>query len=95
MPLAGVIILAEWILLIAGAVVFAFLYGRPSRYADSEMAWHIAAATTAAGLQPIGFLLGAVSLWIPVATEGVAAAIVYWRVVLLIQTRRRARRAHT
>lgn len=93
MPVAGVVIVAEWVAIVLGAVAFGLLYGRPGKYGDREMAWHIAAATAAAGLQPIGLLLGAVSLWLPVATEGLAMAIVYWRVALLVQTRRAARRS--
>lgn len=90
------VILAEWTLTAVGAGGFLVLYGKPWRYEDRVMAWHLAAVTAVAGLEALGLLLAVVLGELPLIPTalvyGAAAAIVYWRVVLLVRERRRARR---
>lgn len=84
------LILVFWALIILGTVVFAVMYGRPWKYQDREMAWHLSWATLVTGLQPIGLVLARESL-IPLAVaDGLCVVIVYWRLALLIRARRRA-----
>lgn len=90
MNFLGVVIIVEWALTIAAGVVFLAVLGPPWRSMDREMKWHLAWAAIVAVLQPIGLLLGPLSLLFPAITEGLSAGIMVWRLWLLIQTRRRA-----
>jgi hypothetical protein len=85
-------LLAEWGLTAVGALVFLVLYGRPGKYEDRTMAWHVASVTAVALLEAAGLLLVAagvrIPLWVFVAVYGVATGVVYWRLALLLTTRR-------
>ncbi|HVE27786.1 MAG TPA: hypothetical protein VNC22_20410 [Sporichthya sp.] len=93
----GWVILAEWILTAVGAGGFLILYGRPWRYEDRVMAWHLTLVTAVAGFEALGLLLAVVLGRLPLIPTalvyGAATATVYWRVVLLIKTRRARTRA--
>lgn len=85
--LQGLIVI-EWLLTIVGAALFLVAYGPPWRYVDKTMAWHLVAVTAVTGLEAIGLLIAELSL-VPVAlVYGLVTGIVYWRLVLLIKTRR-------
>lgn len=92
--LLGVTLMAEWGLTVFGALAFLALYGRPRKYLDRTMAWHIVSVTTVAAAEAGGLLLAALGivlpLWLFAGIYGVAAVVVYWRLWLLSQTRRRA-----
>lgn len=88
----GVVVVVEWLLMAIGAGIFLAVLGRPWRSRDPQMTWHVATATAVAGAQPVALLLAGLSMWPVVMIEGLAMAMVWWRLVLLIQTRRRARR---
>lgn len=92
----GWVILAEWILTALGAGTFLALYGRPWKYEDKAMAWHLTAVTGVAGLEALGLLLAVVLGELPLIPTalvyGAATGVVYWRMVLLVRSRRRARR---
>lgn len=91
--LLQVVILTEWVAIIVGTAVFLVAYGRPWRYADRVMSWHLVAVTAVAGLETLGLLVAERSL-VPVAlVYGLATGVVYWRLVLLLQSRRRDLRA--
>lgn len=87
------VVVVEWLLLAAGTGTFLALYGRPWRYRDREMSWHLWAVTVVAFFGPIGLLAAGVSLVPTAVVEGAAVGLAWWRVVLLVQTRRRTRRA--
>lgn len=76
-----------WIALAVLAFVFLLIFGRPSRYVDKTMAWHLAITTALAGFEPIGLLLAGVSL-IPAAVIYVGSiGVMVWRIVLLLRER--------
>jgi hypothetical protein len=91
------VILSEWILTALGAGGFLVLYGRPWRYEDRVMAWHLTAVTAVAGLEAAGLLLAVVIGELPLIPTalvyGAATGVVYWRMVLLVAAKRRAKRA--
>jgi CHASE2 domain-containing sensor protein len=93
------VILAEWILTAVGAGGFLVLYGRPWRYEDRVMAWHLTAVTAVAGLEAFGLLLAVVLGELPLIPTalvyGAGAGIVYWRVALLVAAKRRERRGRS
>jgi hypothetical protein len=90
------VILGEWILTAIGAGGFLVIYGRPWKYEDRVMSWHLTAVTAVAGLEALGLLLAVVLGELPLVPTalvyGAAAGVVYWRVVLLVAQRRRERR---
>ena len=77
-----------WVTGLAGAVAFILIYGRPWRYRDRAVGWHLFWTAGAGGLSYVGLLLAQFSLVPLVITEWVAASIVWWRVGLLLSTRR-------
>ncbi len=84
------VIVVEWLATILGAVLFLAAYGLPWRYKDRTMAWHLASVTAVAGLEALGLLLISTVGMLPLAiVYGAAAGIVYWRLWLLLRTRRR------
>lgn len=89
----GVALLAEWALTALGAIIFLALYGRPGRYEDRSMAWHVASVTAVAMLEAGGLLLVALGvrlpLWVFVVVYGFATGVVYWRLALLVRARRK------
>lgn len=87
------LILFAWFTIPIRAAVFLFLFGWPSKKADRVMAWHLALTTLVAGLEPVGFLLSGLSLWPSALIYVGSMAIMDWRLALLIQQRRRERRA--
>ncbi len=91
------VILGEWILTAIGAGGFLVLYGRPWKYEDRVMSWHLTAVTAVAGLEALGLLLAVVLGELPLIPTalvyGAAAAVVYWRTALLVAAKRRARKA--
>jgi hypothetical protein len=91
-PLTAVLV-TEWALTGIGACVFLLFYGWPSRYSDKTMAWHIASVTALTALEAFGLLLVGLGIQIPLwpfaLIYGVATAIVYWRVWLLVKAPRR------
>lgn len=89
MPLAGVIILVEWALITLGGAAFLLVHGPPWKAKDRAMAWHVAALTAVAAVEPLGLLLVRVSLWPSLIIYTASVAVMYWRIYLLIQTRRR------
>lgn len=86
------VIVVEWLLIPIGALIFLALYGRPWKYVDRVMSWHLVAVTAVAGLEAIGLLVAEHSLHLVAVVYGAATAVVWWRLWLLIQMRRRARR---
>ena len=92
----GWVILAEWILTAVGAGGFLVLYGKPWKYVDRVMAWHLTAVTAVAGLEAAGLLLAVVLGELPLIPTalvyGAATGVVYWRMVLLVRERRRQRK---
>lgn len=87
------VIVLEWLLTGLGAVVFLAAYGRPWRYSDRVMSWHLASVTAVAGMEAWGLLLMAVIGKVPLAlVYGAGLAVVYWRLALLLRTRREAHR---
>lgn len=92
----GWVIIGEWILTAVGAIAFLVIYGKPWRYEDRVMAWHLTAVTAVAGGEALGLLLAVVLGELPLIPTalvyGAAAGIVYWRMALLIHSRRRASR---
>lgn len=87
-----VVLVAEWGLTGAGALIFLLFYGWPSRYSDKTMAWHIASVTALTAIEAFGLLLVGlrvpVPLWPFALIYGLATVIVYWRVWLLVRPRR-------
>lgn len=87
-------VLTEWALTGLGAIVFLIVYGWPGKYQDRAMSWHIAAITAVTAAEAGGlFLVGLripVPLWTFAVIYGVGTLIIYWRLWLLIQTRRRS-----
>lgn len=74
------------------ALLFLLLYGWPGKVQERTMAWHIATVTAVAALEA-GALLAA--LWgvrLPVLiytlVYGASAAVLVWRLLLLVQIRR-------
>lgn len=90
----GWVIVAEWILTAVGAGGFLVLYGRPWHYEDRVMAWHVASVTAVAMLEAAGLLMVALGLrlplWVFVLVYGIATGVVYWRLALLLLSRRKA-----
>lgn len=88
------LVVGEWAVTAVLAGIFLLVYGPPWRYEDKTMAWHITAVTAVTALESAGlFLVGigvALPIWIFAVVYGVATAIVYWRLWLLIRTRRPA-----
>lgn len=81
-------IVVAWFLLPVLAVVFLALFGRPGRYVDRTMAWHLWLTTAIAGLEPVGFLLSGLSL-LPAAVIYVGSlGVMTWRILLLLRQRR-------
>lgn len=78
--------------LAVSGLLFLVAYGLPWRYPDRIMSWHLVSIAMVAILEAIGWIL---VMWlglIPVAIAyWASAAIMYWRVGLLIATRRRER----
>lgn len=86
-------IVISWLLIPLGAAAFLAVYGRPWRYVDRDMAWHLWSATAVAGLEGVALLVAQLSLIPSAIVYGLTTAIIYWRLVLLVKTRRAARRA--
>ena len=86
------LVLAEWGITTLLAGVFLAVYGPPWRYSDKTMAWHITAVTAVTMIESAGlFLVGfgvALPIWLFAAVYGLATVVVYWRLWLLIKTRR-------
>lgn len=84
----------EWGLTGLGAAVFLGFYGWPGKYQDTVMSWHVASVTAVAALEGFGLLLAALGaplpLWLFALIYGVATGIVWWRLWLLLRSRRRA-----
>lgn len=90
-----VVVILEWLAIVFGAILFIAIYGSPFRYRDREMSWHLVSAAFVWLLQALSLLLAGWSL-IPIAiAEGVSAGIIYWRLALLIRTRRAARKENS
>lgn len=79
-----------WVAGLIGAVCFIILYGSPRRYLDRTMAWHLFWTSVIGGLQYAGLLLAAWSLVPLFVADWVSVGIIYWRIGLLIATRRQA-----
>lgn len=88
----GYALMAEWGLTVLGAFLFLAMYGWPSRYHDRAMSWHLASVTAVMMAEGAGLLLAALGvllpLWLFATIYGVATAVVYWRLALLLKTRR-------
>jgi hypothetical protein len=83
---------AAWTAGLIGALTFLVLYGSPRKYVDRRFSWHLAWSAFASVLQFGGLLLSRWSLWPLVVADWLAVAILYWRVGLLVATRRSASR---
>jgi len=87
----GLVLMAEWGLTVLGALLFLAIYGWPGRYEDRTMAWHVASVTAVAAAEACGLVLVALGmrlpLWLFALIYGVATAIVYWRLALLVRQR--------
>ena len=81
-----------WIVGLLGGVAFLMLYGSPTRYVDRVFSWHLFWSTLAGVLHLTGLLLSSRSLWPLLVADWLSAAIIYWRVGLLIASRRNRRR---
>ena len=85
-----VTLMVEWGLTVAGGLAFLALYGRPGKYADRTMAWHIVSVTAVAAAEAGGLLLAAIGvalwLWLFAVIYGIAGAVVYWRLWLLVRS---------
>lgn len=90
--LQGVVVI-EWLLVSLGAFAFLVVYGRPWRYRDRTMAWHLAMVTLVAGVEPLGLLVAGLSLLPSAIIYGSSASLIYWRLWLLLRTRRRDRQS--
>lgn len=89
MSVIDAVIVLEWLLTGVGAVGFLVAYGRPWKYADRVMSWHLISVTAVAGMEGFGLLFMAVIGKVPLALiYGAGAAVVYWRLWLLLRTRR-------
>ncbi len=92
-----VTLIVEWGLTVLGGLVFLAIYGRPSKYEDRTMAWHVISVTAVAAAEAAGLLLAVLGvvlpLWLFAAIYGFAGAVVYWRLWLLLRTQHRARQA--
>jgi hypothetical protein len=66
-------------------------YGRPWRYIDKVMSWHLAAVTAVACMESIGLLLLMAVIGKPplALIYGAGTAVIYWRLWLLLRTRNR------
>ncbi len=82
-------VLVAWLLMPVHATAFLIMFGWPDRYRDRTMAWHLWVTTLIAGLEPVGFLLSGLSLWPAVLIYAGSFAVIWWRIVLLWQVRRR------
>lgn len=85
------LIVLAWLAGILGAGLYLVIYGNPRRSADPGMGWHLVWTAAAGALQWLGLLLATRSLIPLLIADWLAVAIVYWRVALLINTRRRNR----
>lgn len=87
------LILGEWGLTAVGSVVFLLLYGWPGRYQDRVMAWHIVSVTAVTAVETLGLLAATLRiglpLWLFAVIYGAAGGVVFWRLWLLLKTRRR------
>ena len=72
-----------------GALGFLVLYGSPRRYLDRTMSWHLFWTAIIGGLQYAGKLLSGWSLIPLLIVDWISVGIMYWRVGLLVATRRR------
>lgn len=88
------LLVVEWSLTLVAAIAFLVLYGWPGRYRDRTMAWHVFSVTTVAGLESAGLLAAALRhglpMWFYALVYGAGAAIVVWRLVLLVSNRKEA-----
>jgi len=91
MNAVSAIIVLEWLFTLIGALVFLAFYGRPWKYSDKVMSWHLASVTAVGGLEIVGLLMARWSLIPSVVAYGLATAIIYWRLGLLLAAQRRAR----
>lgn len=78
-----------------GTFVFLVLYGNPNRHPDKVMAWHVYLFTAATGLEAAALLLLAVGVALPawlflIIFAGIDAVVV-WRLVLFLISRRLTR----
>jgi len=91
----GQLLIIEWSATLLVAVVFLVVYGWPSRYEDRTMSWHIVSVTAVAAIESAGFLALAAGVqippWVYVAIYGAGAAVMAWRLGLLLNTRREQR----
>lgn len=89
------LLIAEWLVTLIAALAFIVLYGWPSKYRERTMSWHISSVTAVAAAESAGLLAIIlqlqISLWLYVAIYGAGAAVVVWRLILLIKAKRRDR----
>lgn len=84
-----VVIVLEWLVILVGLTLFQAFHGWPGKYADPVMAWHLGVMTAAQQLEIAALFMAGVSLMPSVLAYGASAAIVYWRLWLLLRTRRK------
>lgn len=84
-----VAIVVEWALIFAGGITLAAMLF-PWHAQDKVMAWHLFYGALVLAAQPLGFCLAGLSLWPAAIVEAGAVGVVYWRLWLLIETRRAA-----
>ena len=83
----GVIIVFAWVLMALSASAFLLVFGRPGKYMDRTMAWHLWLTTALAGLEPLGLLLAGLSLWPALIIYTGSVGVMVWRFVLLVRER--------
>jgi hypothetical protein len=88
----GHLIVLEWLAIVAGGITFLAVFGRPWRYRDHTMAWHLSLVTAVAVLEIGALLVAGISLVPGAIVYGLSAVVVWWRLVLLLRIRRQARR---
>lgn len=86
------IIVISWFLLPVMALLFLIRFGRPGKYMDPEMAWHLWVSTALLGGEAVALLVANLSL-IPAAFIYVGSVgLMGWRLWLLHQSLRRQKK---
>ena len=87
------LLIIEWLVTLMAAVAFVVFYGWPGKYREPTMSWHFSTVTAIMAVESAGLLALVlrlrISLWVYVVIYGAVAAVMVWRLVLLIRARRR------
>ncbi len=88
--MAGLIALC-WLVQLALNVVFLSLIGWPWKARDRAMTWHLWVWVTGDVLETAALLLAGITLFPAAAVYLLLVVAPIWRIVLVVQTRRRTR----